>query len=296
MSELKTALDVYKILKKGNCGGCGLASCLAFAAAVISGEKDLSKCRYLDQEMIKKYGHSVSTKESTDRQMENAMEELKEHFSEINLAEAAQRIGAPFSRGKIIIRCMGKKVSVDREGNISTRIHVNPWLASPLYNYIISGGNQEPKGEWMHLRDLEYGKDWAKLFGQRCEAQCKKIADSNTEFFNTITEFFSGKKIKSQYEADISLVLWPLPRVPILFCYWKPDGDFTSELNIFFDSTAEKNLAIENIYTLGVGLVTMFSKIMTDHSHGAIATLNKLKKIKNWGIDVVDKIKSIDKE
>jgi hypothetical protein len=53
--------------------------------------------------------------------------------------------------------------------------------------------------------------------------------------------------------------------VPILICYWKPDEEMGSELNLFFDETAEENLDIQTVYTLGAGLITMFEKIAVKH-------------------------------
>jgi hypothetical protein len=50
-----------------------------------------------------------------------------------------------------------------------------------------------------------------------------------------------------------------------LTCYWKPGDGFESNLNLFFDATAEENLNIESIYTLGVGLVNMFEKLALRH-------------------------------
>jgi hypothetical protein len=59
--------------------------------------------------------------------------------------------------------------------------------------------------------------------------------------------------------------LHPLPKVPLLICYWKPEEDLASDLNIFFDSKAEENLNIESIYMLGTGLVIMFEKLALRH-------------------------------
>ncbi|MDY7035556.1 MAG: DUF3786 domain-containing protein, partial [Thermodesulfobacteriota bacterium] len=78
-------------------------------------------------------------------------------------------------------------------------------------------------------------------------------------------QVFSGKQVENHYQSDISLVLHPLPLVPMLICYWKPDDGLESDLNLFFDSTAEKNLNIESLYTLGTGLVKMFEKITLTH-------------------------------
>ena len=56
-----------------------------------------------------------------------------------------------------------------------------------------------------------------------------------------------------------------MPRVPILICYWKPEDGLESSLNVFFDVTISDNLNIEFVYSLGIGLVTMFEKISLRH-------------------------------
>mgnify|MGYP001828996927 FL=1 len=53
--------------------------------------------------------------------------------------------------------------------------------------------------------------------------------------------------------------------MPLLICYWRPEDDLASDLNIFFDSNAEEILNIESIYTLGTGLVIMFEKLALRH-------------------------------
>ncbi len=80
-------------------------------------------------------------------------------------------------------------------------------------------------------------------------------------------ELFNGREVKKLFDSDISLVLHPLPKVPILICYWKPEEGLESDLNLFFDSTAEDQLSIESLYTLGVGLTIMFEKITLRNRH-----------------------------
>ncbi len=46
---LPPALEIYKLLPKTNCGECGEATCLAFAAKLSTGEADLSACPVLEQ-------------------------------------------------------------------------------------------------------------------------------------------------------------------------------------------------------------------------------------------------------
>jgi hypothetical protein len=165
----------------------------------------------------------------------------------------------------LTIKCLGKDFSVDTMGNISTDIHVHSWIAVPVLNYIIAGAGTPVSGKWVPFRELEGGKTWYRLFEQRCEKPLKKVADTYTDLFEDMIHLFNGRQVDNHYSSDISLVLHPLPKVPLLICYWRPEDDLASDLNIFFDSNAEENLNIESIYTLGTGLVIMFEKLALRH-------------------------------
>jgi hypothetical protein len=165
----------------------------------------------------------------------------------------------------LTIKCLGKDFSVDTKGNINTEIHVHSWIAVPVLNYIIAGAGTSASGKWVPFRELEGGKTWYRLFEQRCEKPLKKVADTYTDLFEDMIHLFNGRQVDNHYSSDISLVLHPLPKVPFLICYWRPEDDLASDLNIFFDSKAEENLNIESIYTLGTGLVIMFEKLALRH-------------------------------
>jgi hypothetical protein len=194
-----------------------------------------------------------------------SIEKLKRKIATIDLQLSAQRLGAPFSNEKLTIKCLGKDFSVDTKGNISTEIHIHSWIAVPVLHYILAGAGTPVSGKWVPFRELEGGKKWYRLFEQRCEKPLKKVADTYTDLFEDMIHLFNGRQVDNHYASDISLVLHPLPKVPLLICYWKPEEDLASDLNIFFDSKAEENLNIESIYTLGTGLVIMFEKLALRH-------------------------------
>ena len=93
----------------------------------------------------------------------------------------------------------------------------------------------------------------------------KELADAHTDLFDDLISLFDGMRSVNHFGSDVSVVLFPFPKVPILISYWKCDGDLESKLNIFFDETAEENLMIESLYTLGFGLASMFEKIIAKH-------------------------------
>ena len=118
---------------------------------------------------------------------------------------------------------------------------------------------------WVAMRDLESGREWDSFFVKRCVEPLKIISDKNADFFSDLIHIFAGRQVQNYYQSDISLVLYPLPKLPLMFCYWKPEDGLPSTLNLFFDANAEKNLPIESIYVIGAGLATMFGKVMLRH-------------------------------
>lgn len=72
--------------------------------------------------------------------------------------------------------------------------------------------------------------------------------------------------MERQFKSDISVVLHPLPLVPIMVCYWLAEEGMQSSLNVFFDDMANENLDIGAAFALGSGLAQMFNNLA--HRHG----------------------------
>jgi hypothetical protein len=258
-------MDIFKLLNQSNCRECYEATCLAFAAAVFKGQKQLHECPYLDKSVIERYGAKTGGHRGMEQDLDKAMDLLKRKVSTIDLSSSAKRLGARVSGDRFTINVLGKDFHVDSQGNLSSEIHVHPWVTIPILGYILNCTENPVSGKWVPFRELKKGKTWSRLFEQRCEKPLKRIADTYTDLFEDLIRIFNGKPLENQYNSDISLVLYPLPKVPILICYWKPEDDLDSSLSLFFDSTAEDNLNIESLYTLGTGLVRMFEKLASRH-------------------------------
>ncbi len=261
----ENAMDVFKLLDKSNCRECGAPTCLAFAAAVFKGEKPLGACPHLNPEILAQYGEQEVSAKGLEADTEARLAELRAAFRRIDPAEAAQRTGGVYDNGKLTLKIMGKDFSVDADGKLYSDIHVHGWISVPFFEYLLNCQGASQSGRWLPLRELESGKDWNTFFTHRVEKAMKKVADSYTDLFEDMVHLFNGRKVENHYQSDISLVLNPLPKLPLLICYWKPEDGMESDLNIFFDAHAEKNLPIESIYLLGTGLVVMFEKIALRH-------------------------------
>ena len=265
MSQLKNPMEILKLLEKSNCGECGEATCLAFAAAVFNDHRQLDECPRLEGDIIERFNGKTIKRTTIEQDLDESMALLKRKILSIDLSSTAERLGAGFSGDTLTIKILGKDFHVDSKGNLSSEIHIHPWVTIPILTYILDGKGMPVSGNWVPFRELKNGKTWQRLFMQRCEKPLKKVADTYTDLFGDMLHIFKGRQVENHYNSDISLVLHPLPKVPILICYWKPEEGLESSLNMFFDSTAEDNLNIESIYALGTGLVMMFEKIALRH-------------------------------
>ena len=269
MSKPKNAFEVFQFLDKSNCGECGEKTCLAFAGAVFLGQKRIRECPKLSQEALERFAEKPDKTGAHEPSPEDRLLKLKSEVVRLDLAEAAQRLGAVFSGGKLTLKVLGKDFSVDEKGNLATEIHINPWVAGPFLSYILYGQGLSVAGKWVPYRELPGGRDGYPLFQKRCEEPMKRVADLYTQLFDDIVHLFGGKKVDKQFESDISVVLHPLPKVPVMICYWLPEDGLDSSLHVFFDETADRNLDLGSVFSLGTGLAQMFTKIALRHGFDA---------------------------
>lgn len=268
MAKLTTPLELYKLLPRTNCGDCGISTCLAFAAAVIKQEKRLADCPHLDKGIIVRFEGNIERQVNIEGIREETLKDLKEKIRKIDIISRAEQLGARSTGRTLVIKCLGKDFEVDSQGTVMSQCHTHAWFSIPLLHYILFSQGAEPAGRWVPFRELEQGKTWNPLFERRCEQPLKFIADTHGELFEDLIRLFSGTSSHNAFNADVSVVLYPLPKVPILICYWRPEDDLESRLHLFFDDTAEKNLPAESLFTLGTGIVRMLEQIMLKHTDG----------------------------
>ncbi len=264
MTPPQNPMEIYRLLDRSNCKECNEATCMAFAAAVFRGKRRLNECPRLENDTVERLVGTSENRPKIEQDLDEAVGRLKEQIATIDLSSSAERVEGKLHGGKLTIKVFGKDFGIDSKGNLYSDIHVHPWVTIPILSYVIYCKGIPVSGTWVPFRELEDGKTWYRLFGQRCEKPFKEIADEYTDLFEDMIRLFNGRQ-ENHYGSDISLVLHPLPKVPILICYWKPEEDLDSNLNVFFDSTANDNLTIESIYALGTGLVRMFKKIALRH-------------------------------
>ena len=265
-------IEIYKLLNKSNCGECKVRSCMGFAVSVVNGQRKLQDCPHLSSETSEKIEGSITIRDHRD-EIEKLIDPLKKEIGKVDFEKAALGLGAEIKNGMLAVRCLGKEFIIDKEGNIHTLCHVNPWLKAPLFHYIINSGSSELTRQWISYGELKNGIIMDQYFNRRCEEPLREIADKYPTFLDDMLTVFHGKPVNMEM-ADVSWIIYPLPKVPFLIMYWKGEEQeeqhkgeisFESKLKILFDKATDEYINYEIIYVLGRGLVEMFTKISQKH-------------------------------
>lgn len=275
--RINNPMEIFRHLPHTNCRQCNEKTCLAFSVEVFKGRKQLSRCPYVKADMIDRLSgdtgvpDDISVVNTIDEDMDAAVDRLKQKIAQTDLAAAAGRIGAVYSENILLIRVFDKPFSIDAHGNILTQLHLNPWILFPVLNYVLNSEGRAFSGKWAPFRELSGGRDRYPIFKKRVENPMKTIADADPALFSDILEFFLGKNAQHIIDADISMILHPLPKVPVMICYTLPEEGIESGLSLLFDAQADKNLDMDSFYTLSAGIVNMFEKIAARNAVGSDA-------------------------
>lgn len=268
MTQIRTPLELYKHLPRTNCGSCGISTCLAFAAAVLKEEKRLTDCPFLDPEAAPALEGRLGRHRNMEAIREEQLAELRKKLATIDLPGRAAALGGRVEGPSLVITCLGRDFLIDPQGNVASQCHTHAWFSLPLLDYVLQSKGRAPSGRWVPFRELPNGRTWAPLFEQRCERPMQAIADAYSDLFSDLVSMFSGSSSRPVLDSDVSVTLHPLPKVPLLVCYWRPEDGMASKLHLFFDETAEENLPVESLFTLATGISRMLERIMHTHTDG----------------------------
>src|SRR5512139_1984263 len=224
MAAPRNPLDVYQSLPKTNCGECGVRGCMAFAAAVLGGDKRLRDCPYLAPEAVAAIGAYLEERRPVWEGQQDELQELRAGVAALDFAAAARRVGGRVEGGRLVVRCLGKDFQIAADGSIGSDCHTHAGLAIPLLRYVLHARGGAPRGRWVPFRELDAAAAGrAALFEQRCERPLKRLLDEHTGLIADLIDLFAGERSVNLFGSDLSLVLYPLPLLPLLVCWWGPN-------------------------------------------------------------------------
>lgn len=267
-----TALEILKLLPRNNCRQCRLPTCLAFATQVAQGLAQPTDCPYLDPStpQLEALDATLSA-EGTDH--EELLLELRDDIRRVDLPAVADTVGGRMEGDELVIPCLGRDFRVDSRGGLRSQCHANFWVLIPLLDTVIHAGatpapgvSRAPSGVWVKYDQLGQGLSRSDFFSTACEGALCRLMDEHPDLFPDLLDLFSAEHTDQGFDADLSVRLRPLPKVPLLICHWKADGPFESKLSIYFDRATPAHLSLEATLLLVMGIVEMLKRLVTRHT------------------------------
>jgi hypothetical protein len=265
MAATRSPLEIYASLPKSNCGRCVPRTCLAFAAALARGELQPGQCPQLAAGAAARIAAYLGARQAAHHEQEAELQRLRAGVAAVDFPAAVERVGATLVGERLGVKCLGRDFLIGRDGSIAADCHTHAGLAIPLLRYVLYGRGGRPTGRWLPFRELQSAGGRALHFEQMCEKPLKRLVEAHAELLKDLIDLFSGERTVNLFGADVSLVLFPLPRIPVLICYWEPEADMDATVHVFFDATATDHLSAQWLHSLCAGLVAMFEKIALKH-------------------------------
>ncbi len=243
-------VELYRKLPRKNCGKCRPKTCMPFALSVLRGESDLSECPDLTEHEIKDISKDIVKNDWR----EELISKLREDIKKIKFSDVAEGIGAELKENSLLLKCLGRDFIISRDGQITSKGHITPWIKILLLYYIKYAGREKLSGKWVSYSELKAGLIKATSFLRDCEEPLLNLFVS--DFNKTEMALIRlGAQKKEDFTSRYAYKLNLLPKIPVLIIYWPEEDEFEPSVKILFDSTADKFLDAEALIFLVEGLI-----------------------------------------
>jgi hypothetical protein len=149
------------------------------------------------------------------------------------------------NRKYIVNHSSGEVKPLQNESEISLHQQI-------LFLHYLASANGTPlTGEWITFKELPGGQFYVNPYQNRTIKPLLKYFGQNQKKFEEIALSLGGRP--STF-GDCSIILYPFPRVPLVYVLWEGDQEFAPSANILYDSAAADYLPTED-YALLPGLI-----------------------------------------
>jgi hypothetical protein len=186
-----------------------------------------------------------------------------EILAELEAAEVCKNASASFDArtGCYLLRSFGMDFSVSvRDKNITSAAGGGEILLTRLgyffrlsvLRYLAGAKRLEASGELVKLERLKGGEIFTRgSHALPLDAVAEGYARDKGRFLEK-GKMLGGEPVRF---GDAGLRLFPLPRVPAVLSLWLEDEEFPARLDLLFDSSCERHLATDVIWSVAMTTV-----------------------------------------
>lgn len=253
---MMTAVDIYKLLPKTNCGSCGLPSCFGFAAKLATHQASPDDCASMTMEARELLRAADTERHSSPGTVyEQALASLQPKIRALDFQKVASLFGATFRNAETLeIAFLNETYRVTKEKILdASGKEPRPWISILIYNHLSMPDPPPPSGEWITFSSVPASHAKDKAWAGHVEEVIANHFGGKVGALEAACGRFGGKKAEVKGDHDAAYAFRFFPHYPVLLIFHDavPEEDFPAQCRLLLDETAPRYLDIESIVVLG---------------------------------------------
>ncbi|MGE5172902.1 MAG: DUF3786 domain-containing protein [Betaproteobacteria bacterium] len=251
---MKTAVEIYKLLPKTNCGKCGLSSCFGFAAKLASRQASPDECATMTPE-ARAALRDAGLPGSPGTVYEQVLQSLQPKIQVLDFRKIASLFGATLiGPDAIEITFLNETYRVTKEKVSDIRgKEPRPWISILIYNHLCMPDPPAPANEWITFGSVPASHAKDKAWAGHVEEVIAKHFAGNIAGLKNACERMGGAPTSVPGNHDVACEFRFFPHYPVLLLFYDAvlEENFPAQCKLLLDKTAPRYLDIESIVVLG---------------------------------------------
>ena len=262
---MATAVDIYKLLPKTNCGKCGLSSCFGFAAKLASNQASAEDCPEMTGTARTELASlNERNPASSGTVYDQVLESLRPKIRTLNFKKTAALFGLKLLDSDTLgIHFLRDSYKVTKDGITDTAGNEpRPWISILIYNHLCMPDPPEPAEEWITFSSVPASHAKDKAWAGHVEEEIAKHFSGNVAALKSACERLGGipALIVGNHDAGYEFRFFPHYPVLLLFYDAAPEENFPAQCKLLLDRTAPRYLDIESMVVLGEEFAARLTK------------------------------------
>ena len=253
---MKTAVEIYKLLPKTNCGTCGTTSCMGFAAKLATHQASPDDCPTMTKAAREALREADKDRHGSPGTVyEQVLDSLQPKIHALDFVKSASLFGVRIVRpGTLEIPFLNSTYLVTKEKitDASGR-EPRPWISILIYNHLCMPDPPAPAREWITFSSVPASHAKDKAWAGHVEEEIAKHFAGNGAGLKAACKRLGGipATVPGSHDAAYEFRFFPHYPVLLLFDDAVAEENFPAQCRMLLDKTAPYYLDIESIVVLG---------------------------------------------
>ncbi len=139
----------------------------------------------------------------------------------------------------------GENCEVRRDGVYKDAEKLDTIGSILVVRYLLTAGTGQIRHIWLPYRDLKDGAQFSAFIKTNIEDRIASVFQGKRGALRERLSALGAVPSTGEAQADIALILHPLPKLPVLCLFWDSDEEFPASFRFLFDGSASSYLDLE---------------------------------------------------